>query len=36
LGGEAADIEPLEFERIVTEDGKPGAGIVKDSRIVTE
>jgi hypothetical protein len=34
LGGEATDIEPLEFERIVTEDGKPVAGVVKDSRIV--
>ena len=35
-GGEATDIEPLEFERIVTEDSKPGAGVVKNSRIVSE
>jgi hypothetical protein len=35
-GGEATDIAPLEFERIVTEDGKPGAGVFRNSRIVTE
>ena len=35
-GGEATDIEPLEFDRIVTEDGQPGAGVAKDSRIIRE
>jgi len=35
-GGGGTDLEPLEFERIVTEDGQPGTGIVKNSRIVTE
>ena len=35
-GGEATDIEPLEFDRIVTEDGQPGAGVTKDSRIIRE
>jgi len=28
--------EPLEFERIVTEDGEPGAGFSKVSKIVRE
>lgn len=35
-GGEATDISPLEFERIVTEDGLPGAGVVKNSRITRD
>jgi hypothetical protein len=35
-GGEDKKIEPLEFDRIVTDTGKPGTGIVKNSRIVTE
>jgi hypothetical protein len=34
LGGRDNDIEPLDFDRIVGEDGKPGAGIEKTSRIV--
>jgi len=28
--------EPLEFERIVNEDGEPGAGVLKTSKIVRE
>jgi hypothetical protein len=28
--------EPLEFERIVNEDGEPGTGILKQSRIVRD
>lgn len=30
-----ATIRPLEFERIVTADGEPGAGVHKTSRIVS-
>ena len=33
--GSAAE-RPLEFERIVTLDGEPGAGIVKRSRIISD
>jgi hypothetical protein len=36
LGGRDADVAPLEFDWVVGEDGKPGAGIVKTSRIVTD
>ncbi len=33
--GSNAEIEPLQFERIVTEDGTPGAGFYKTAKIVT-
>jgi len=35
-GAPTNDIPPLQFERIVTADGQPGAGVHKSSRIVTE
>ena len=34
--GRNADIEPLQFDRLVTGDGQPGPGFYKTSRIVTE
>lgn len=33
-GGADAEFGPLEFERIVTADGEPGAGVHKTCRIV--
>jgi hypothetical protein len=33
--GKRAGTEPLDFERIVGEDGLPGAGVSKVSRLVT-
>ncbi len=33
--GENAGIEPLQFERIVNEEGQPGPGFYKTSKIVT-
>lgn len=35
-GGGSTTIEPLDFDRIVGEDGKPGAGVAKTSQIVTK
>jgi hypothetical protein len=32
--GENTGVEPLQFERIVNEDGQPGAGFYKKSKIV--
>jgi hypothetical protein len=34
--GDKVEIAPLQFERIVGEDGQPGAGFYKTSRIVNE
>jgi len=34
--GRNAGIDSLQFDRIVTEDGKPGSGFYKTSRIVTK
>jgi hypothetical protein len=34
-GGTGTDIESLEFDRVVGEDGKPGPGITRNSRIET-
>jgi hypothetical protein len=35
LGGKDKSITPLEYDRIVTKSGKPGAGFTKHSRIRT-
>jgi hypothetical protein len=34
--GAAAEHHPIEFERIVSEQGEPGPGIAKRSRIVSQ
>jgi hypothetical protein len=34
--GPNTEIEPIQFERLVTADGEPGTGFYKTSRIVTE
>lgn len=34
--GEHTGVDPLEFDRIVTAQGEPGAGFYKSSRIVRE
>lgn len=34
LGGKDRNVPPLEFDWIVNKQGKPGAGIAKNSRIV--
>ena len=33
--GENAGTQPLEYQRVVTEDGQPGTGVHKVSKIVT-
>jgi hypothetical protein len=35
-GGAATDLDSLEYDRIVGQDGEPGAGITKNSRIETD
>ena len=35
-GGGSPDVKPLEYERIVNEDGQPGPGYFKTSRIVRD